>query len=390
MAKKPDKPAPKKSAKPISAKANTPSARAGKSAKPTGAATTKAPQQIEAKPLPRLPTLGLDAIIGQDEAIATLRRAMASGRLHHAWVFEGTAGVGKFTTALAFARLALRPAEGDADEADLHVITKELASVSRDAKVRDGKQRNIAKAVLDEFLIEPATRTRVGRPGSMATRAFLIDEAELIEDAGQNSLLKTLEEPPVGSLIVLVTSRPDRLLATIRSRCQRVAFTPLDPPSMGRWLQTLDLSGLDAAARDWLLTFSGGSPGMAALALSSGLTQWHATLTPMLAEADHGRFPLSFGASAVKLLSGWSEAWVEANPSASKDAANKAAARLLFRMLHEHYRARARRAPQASARAIERVARAERFAEAGVQPIFVLDDLAAGLASIGASAASEG
>ncbi|MFN0134454.1 MAG: hypothetical protein ACKVW3_18220 [Phycisphaerales bacterium] len=376
MAKKPASSPAKRAAKPAGSKA------APRSLKPA------AVQQIEAKPTPSVPTLGLEAIIGHDDAITTIRRAMGSGRLHHAWVFEGPPGIGKFTTALAFARLALTPAEAGgtaADEVtpDLHVITKELAAVSRVATVRDSKQRNIAKAVLDEFLIEPATRTRVGRPGSLVSRAFIIDEAELIEDAGQNSLLKTLEEPPVGSLIVLVTSRPDRLLPTIRSRSHRVAFRPLDATAMGRWLGSRDLSGLDAAARDWLVDYADGSPGMASLALATGLSQWHGALTPLLMEADHGRFPLTLGTVGSKLLSAWSEAWVDANPSASKDAANKSAARLLFRMIHEHYRKRARRDPESSRRAIELTARAERYAEAGVQPVFVLDHLAAGLAAIG-------
>jgi DNA polymerase-3 subunit delta' len=157
--------------------------------------------------------------------------------------------VGKFTTALAFAAVILDPSsqpdlsgviEPDPESAsqqllaagthpDLHIITKELAVVSRVDSVRDSKQRNIAKAVLEEFLLEPAARTG-SMNGALASKVFIVDEAELIDGVGQNSLLKTLEEPAPGSVIILVTANEERLLPTIRSRCQRVGFAPLGVP----------------------------------------------------------------------------------------------------------------------------------------------------------------
>ena len=69
-------------------------------------------------------------------------------------------------------------------------------------------------------------------PLSAPAKTFIIDEAELIDTVGQNALLKTLEEPPRRTYIFLVTSRPERLLPTIRSRCQHVRFVPLDHASM--------------------------------------------------------------------------------------------------------------------------------------------------------------
>ena len=64
-------------------------------------------------------------------------------------------------------------------------------------------------------------------PVSGDKKGFIIDEAELLDESGQNALLKTLEEPPLGTFIILVTSRDDALLQTIKSRCQLVYFSPL-------------------------------------------------------------------------------------------------------------------------------------------------------------------
>ncbi|MEM9373943.1 MAG: hypothetical protein AAGA55_09895, partial [Planctomycetota bacterium] len=191
--------------------------------------------------------VALDAVLGQDRAVSQLAAAMASGRLHHAWIFHGPEGVGKFTTALAWAAMLLDPTtapgltgafacEPDSPtqrllasgtHPDLHVVRKELARFSSDARVRDAKLATIPKAVVEDHLIAPASVAPVMRTGSMMGKAFIVDEAELLDRSPanaptQNAILKTLEEPAPGTLIVLVTSSEDRLLPTIRSRCQRV------------------------------------------------------------------------------------------------------------------------------------------------------------------------
>ena len=71
--------------------------------------------------------------------------------------------------------------------------------------------------------------------------------------------LKLLEEPPAGTVIILVTTREDRLLPTIRSRCQRVAFAPLDDQAMQSWLASADLA-VDPESRRWIERFAEGSP----------------------------------------------------------------------------------------------------------------------------------
>jgi DNA polymerase III subunit delta' len=390
--------------------------------KPSKPAKTRSrpPREIEVKPERRLPVqhaaapISLDSLLGQDRAITSLRSAIKSGRIHHAWIFHGPAGVGKFTAALAFAATILDPSTGpglsgqiepDPDSPtqrllragthpDLHIITKELAEVSREQRIRDSKQKTIARDVLEEFLVEPAARTRNSGEEAMASKVFIVDEAELMDRFGQNILLKTLEEPPPGSVIVLITSNEERLLPTIRSRCQPVAFAPLGEADMKRWLDRskLDLSSLSPEARRWLLSFADGSPGAATLALETGLTQWYAALAPMLAELDAGRYPIDLGTAIAKLIDEWAIAAVDRSGSdtASKDAANKSAARLMFRLLGDHFRQRLRTAAarntseavlERDLAAIDQINEAERQFDASVQGIFVFDNLAAGLVS---------
>lgn len=377
----------------------------------------KAPREVELKPdrkaisIPVRAPISLNAVIGQDRAIASLRTSINAGRIHHAWVFHGPPGIGKFTTALAFAAIILDASsaktlggeiEPDPDSAaakllaagthpDLHIVTKELAAISREPQIRDSKQRNIAKEVLEEFLIEPASRTRSAGAAAMASKVFIIDEAELIDTRGQNTLLKTLEEPPVGSVIILVTANPEKLLPTIRSRSQPVAFAPLGEKEMKKCLSAagVDLVGMNASVHAWLMSYADGSPGIARLALETGLPAWHTTLGPMLAELDHGKFPIDLGPAIAKLIDEWAQAWVDrpGNDNASKDAANKAAARLMFRLLADHFRGRLRAgAGKAEERltvrdlaAIDQVREAERQFDSNVSGLFVFDNLAAQL-----------
>ena len=121
-------------------------------------------------------TGSLGDILGQGQALAALRASMASGRVHHAWIFHGPAGVGKFTTAVAFAGALLDPTTApgltgeiapDPDSEtqrlvragmhpDLHVVTKELALHHEDREVRTRKLITIPKKVVEKWLLEPA------------------------------------------------------------------------------------------------------------------------------------------------------------------------------------------------------------------------------------------
>lgn len=353
----------------------------------------------------------LSEVIGQDRAVSQLTDAMASGRLHHAWIFHGPEGVGKFTTALAWAALLLDPGTAkdlqgryaaDPDSAtqallragthpDLHVVRKELARFSSESKVRDAKLATIPKAVIDEHLIRPASIGAVMKSGSMASKVFIVDEAELLDRSpsnatSQNAILKTLEEPAPGNLIILVTSSEDRLLPTIRSRCQRVAFGPLPDEAMREWLASTgrDVTG---EARDWLLRTSEGSPGKLVAMHECGMYDWFRTVAPMLEQAERSVHPLPLGATMAALVDGWAASWVKEGEkqgeNRSKDAANRLGARRMLGMVGERARtglSDPRRAP-ASLRAIDAVGRAQQQIDSNVNLKLVFDHLAAGLSA---------
>jgi hypothetical protein len=349
--------------------------------------------------------MGLSRILGQTQAIETLRAGLRSGRFHHAWIFCGPKGVGKFTTAMELAAVLLDPHAGadaepdengetvrrmkDGTHPDLHVIRKELALFSDDPKVRTAKQQNIPVAVLRQFVIggQVGDKFHEGAawetPGLGRAKVFIVDEAELIDRVGQNALLKTLEEPPKRTYIFLITSRPERLFPTIRSRCQRVQFTMLDDDAMAAWFKHSGLE-LGQGERTWIEPFCHGSPGLAHVAARYGFHQWQRTLDPMLRELDQGRFPAEMGQTLAQFIEDFAVAWVKDpdHPNASKDAANKDGARHVLTLLAGHARCRLAERIQQGADAdpwpdvIDLISGAERQLATNVNLKLVLENLA--------------
>ncbi|MDG2199714.1 MAG: AAA family ATPase [Phycisphaerales bacterium] len=303
-------------------------------------------------------------ILGHDRPLTTLRTAMGGDRMHHAWIFSGPVGVGKRTLAEEVARIVLDPALGAGNlgepepvlatdagtllaagtHPDLHLIRKEDSVYSDNRQLRERKQLNIPLDLLRERMIggrtsdgkikdAPAYRTASMGHG----KVFIIDEAELLDRTAQNVLLKTLEEPPSGTIIILVTSRPERLIPTIRSRCQQLPFGTLDAEAMKQWIAESNHDD-NGASLDWLLSWSEGSPGRYENAQRHDLVQWVATLEPMLANSDRGQFAPELGATMVELIEQYAEVELAENPKASKEAANRAGVRSLIRLLGHHLR----------------------------------------------------
>ncbi|MGP1272833.1 MAG: DNA polymerase III subunit [Phycisphaerales bacterium] len=368
------------------------------SRKKSASAAASHPGAPESAP-PHPPPRPIDAIRGHDRPIAHLTAALEAGRLHHAWVFHGPRGVGKFTTALSFAALLLDPTTArdlsgrlapdpesrvqsllaSGSHPDLHIITKELARFSDDERVRKQKHTQIAGDVVRSRLIRPAQLApKLGERGA-AGKVFIVDEAELLNAASQNALLKTLEEPPEGTVIILVTAAEDRLLPTIRSRCQRVAFTPLEPDAMTAWANETDLT---PAQRQWADESGRGSPGFVLEAVTTGLLAWRDRLAPMIRSACEGRLPVALGQEMHTLVSDWASARVEGERQASKEAANREASDRMLALVADLLAARLRTAadPEVEARRIDAVSAAQRRLSANVNMQMVFDALAAELA----------
>jgi DNA polymerase-3 subunit delta' len=352
----------------------------------------------------------MQRILGQESAIDLLQRALRGGRMHHGWIFSGPKGVGKFTTAIDLARILLDPLAAPDDRGmigidpagettraidagthpDLHVIRKEDALYSDNPDLRGRKLLNIPLDVLRERML--GGRTGDGRRHEAAAyrtavrgagKVFVIDEAELLEPIAQNAMLKTLEEPPPRTFIVLVTSRPERLLPTIRSRCHQARFDRLPPEAMRRWLESADLPDVDEAALRWIDRFCDGSPGMATLAAAYGFHRWQQQLEPLLADLERGRFPAAMAETLAALVEEFAAAWVRDHRNASKDSANKDGVRYVLGILAAHARSRLRTACGSGddaatwARAIDLIRETEGLIERNVNVKLALADLVA-------------
>jgi len=372
----------------------------------------RAKEQLEEVAPERVPNLA--EILGQERALRVLMSAISSKRVHHAWVFHGAAGVGKETTARAFGAALLDPTttvdlsgvptpDPDSEtqrllragaHPDFHVITKELARFAADRAIRERKLITIPKEVVDEHLLKPAGRAPSMGAGGLCGKVFIVDEAELLNTATQNALLKTLEEPAAGSVIILVTSAVDRLLPTILSRCQRVAFQPLGRADMETWVKRWageQERAPSTKALEFAIDFADGAAGRAVIALEGRLDQWAEELGPMLGEIERGRHPAGMGAAMARMVDEWAKGQVERHPQASKDAANKAGARLLLSLLAMRFRQRLREGAddpermETALRSIDLLREAEAHLASNVHMGVALENLAGrlGRASVG-------
>ncbi|HTH51610.1 MAG TPA: DNA polymerase III subunit delta' [Pyrinomonadaceae bacterium] len=182
-------------------------------------------------------------LIGNLQAKSTLKRLIANGRLPNSLLLAGPEGVGKREFALETARTLLCP-EKNGDEAcgvcrvctriAEFVIPTTPTDSNKDQfkKIFFGGHGDVAIVVpYKNFILVDAIRDLEQeanyRPFEASMRFFIIDDADKMNDQAANALLKTLEEPPSTTYIFLITSRPDSLLPTIRSRCQTLRFAPV-------------------------------------------------------------------------------------------------------------------------------------------------------------------
>lgn len=159
--------------------------------------------------------MALERILDQPLAVDLLRRALASDRVAHAYAFVGPAGAGRMSTALAFAAELLGSLSRQ--HPDLHVIVPTPPETnSRGARaIRIGAIRELE-------------RQASLRPVMARHKVFVLDEAERMTGEAPQAFLKTLEEPPAATVIILILPRARAVPATVLSRCQVVRFAPRD------------------------------------------------------------------------------------------------------------------------------------------------------------------
>lgn len=220
-------------------------------------------------------------IIGQQQALLLLQKTLQNNRLGHAYLFHGPSGIGKKLTALQFVKALYCDAQA-ADACDTCTPCHKI--------MRDNHP--------DVVLLEP-TGTSIGideirrlqhrlgyKPYEGRRITVIIDACETFSLAAANALLKTLEEPPADTLLVLLTSKKDALPSTILSRCQLVPFSPLTPSH----IETIFLQqGLDSTTAQLAASLAEGRLDTnVATDLATVLTQ-RQTVYTLLTEAVHAK-----------------------------------------------------------------------------------------------------
>jgi DNA polymerase III subunit delta' len=246
-------------------------------------------------------------IQGQDAPIAAFLSAMRGDRPHHGWLFAGPEGVGKASLAFLAARRLLAEAADPAlapqglSLADDHPTAALLDAWShpdfilidrlpKDQKIAEkpraewGEDEELRRSII-VTQVRDLNRRFATHPTFSSRRIVVIDGAETMEVATANALLKMLEEPPLGTIFILVTHAPGRLLPTIRSRCRLLRFSGLDDAVMTSVLKTR-LPGASADELASLVATGEGSPGRAIRLAGLDLAGLTATLNRLATGGD--------------------------------------------------------------------------------------------------------
>ena len=214
-------------------------------------------------------------LIGNNEVKELLRRLLRNDRVPGSLLFTGEEGIGKKLFALEFAKaLNCRNRRGveacDECSSCKRISRSTFPPLGKDD---DDKERLIWSEHGDVAMARPYKQIiRVGpmrelereanfRPFEGTARVFIVEDADYMNDAASNALLKTLEEPTSTSHLILTTSNPTALLATIRSRCQIIRFAPIDTAEIEKFL--IEQKGLPPGDARLLASTSRGSIGRA-------------------------------------------------------------------------------------------------------------------------------
>jgi DNA polymerase-3 subunit delta' len=270
-------------------------------------------RELGAAPAPRANPV----LLGHEAAERMLRRLIEQDRLPHALLLTGPRGIGKATLAFRLGRFVLgRSAEaldpglfGDTAAQGLavapesgvfrRVVSGGHADLLTVERAYDPRRRRMRGEIVVDDIREIANFLRL-TPAEGGWRVVIVDGADEMNRNAANALLKILEEPPRRALLLLVAHSPGRLLPTIRSRCRKLALSPLAPGVL-RELLTRYRPDLEAGQVEAVAALAGGSIGRALDLADAGGVELYRSLLGLL-ERDAGIDPLALHAFADRLV----------------------------------------------------------------------------------------
>lgn len=230
-----------------------------------------------------------DRVLGHEAQREMFRRALARGRLAHAYLFLGPPGIGKrlFARTLTACLFCERNSPSDLDACGECPACRQMSAGTHPDLLTVGLPEGKKELPIELIAGDRESRGKEGlcrdislAPMSAPRRVALIDDAETMNEASANALLKTLEEPPAGSVMILLAPDESLLLPTIRSRCQPVRFAPLSAASVTR---ILGPAAADVPDLSRVLEMAGGSPDVARQLLQPELGKLWRTVEETLA-----------------------------------------------------------------------------------------------------------
>ncbi|HEY8506526.1 MAG TPA: DNA polymerase III subunit delta' [Gemmataceae bacterium] len=264
--------------------------------------------------------MGWDRIRGHELVRRQLEAAWKRGRLGHAYLFAGPEGVGKALFARELARALLCEAKADRLEAcDRCPACRQVDAGTHPDFFTAGRPED--KLELPIEVVRELAGHLALRPARGGHKVAILDDADDLNEASANCFLKTLEEPPLGSVLILIGRDPERQLPTIVSRCQVVRFAPLPAAVVDAVLAEQGVA--DPAQRERFVRLAGGSVGQALALNDPELWAFRGTLLEAVAADRPDLFALG-------------RRWMEFVEEAGKDAAaQRGRASLVLRLLIE-------------------------------------------------------
>ena len=301
--------------------------------------------------------MSLREVFCQDKVVSVLQRVFFADKVPGAYIFSGPDGVGRFKTAKQWTKMLLceKPIiagtkeERFADSCgrcrschqleanshpDFNVVYKELLEFTRDGKSKKAPIE-FPIDVIREFLIEKAPI----RPSLSSRKVFVVSEAEKLNVNSQNALLKILEEPPEFCFIILLCTHPERLLPTIKSRCQIIRFGPVSEEKI---IEKLQESSVGVKQSRYFARLAEGSLGMACQLArleeaEADVYRIKKELIDSIADLDYGD-SLTLSAWLLEQSKNIAEVWAKLEVKTSRTDINRRAMKILVRIIISAFR----------------------------------------------------